>query len=109
MRKATDTELRKKVCGRLKTLRVTLGLTQDKAGKALGMTRQGYASIESGRGLPSLESLIRISIYYNASVDWIIGLSESEPECIKQHKNELKENITDEIERLQKMLKEIEK
>ncbi|MBQ2696679.1 MAG: helix-turn-helix transcriptional regulator [Clostridia bacterium] len=63
---------------RMRDLREAKKLTQKQISDVLGIRQQVYSKYELGvRSLP-LEHLIKLCKYYNASADWILGLSETE-------------------------------
>ncbi|MFC5732155.1 helix-turn-helix domain-containing protein [Cytobacillus gottheilii] len=79
--------------------------TQEDLAKLLGVTRPAYTAYESGKRNPDYESLIKLSEYYDVSLDFLLtgkekdgetekgnlfffdmeGLSEEEIEDIKRH------------------------
>lgn len=82
--------------------------TQEDIAKLLGITRPAYTAYESGKRQPDYESLIKLSTYYNCSIDYLLtgeqksdkvkeanqenlyffdmeGLSDEEIEDIKRH------------------------
>ena len=56
---------------RLKIVRKTLSLTQKDFGAALGVTRDTYASYESGRVVPSNTFIQLLCSKYNINEDWL--------------------------------------
>jgi len=63
---------------RIRDLREAKKLTQQQISDVLGIRQQVYSKYELGvRSLP-LEHLIKLCKYYDASADWILGLSETE-------------------------------
>ncbi len=62
---------------RIRDLREEKKLTQRQIAEVLGIRQQVYSKYELGvRSLP-LEHLMKLCKYYNASADWILGLTES--------------------------------
>ncbi|MGD6940970.1 helix-turn-helix domain-containing protein [Cytobacillus gottheilii] len=79
--------------------------TQEDLAKLLGVTRPAYTAYESGKRNPDYESLIKLSEYYDVSLDFLLtgkvkegetekenlfffdmeGLSDEEIEDIKRH------------------------
>ena len=57
----------------LKRLRKEHDLTCDDLAKVLGITRQAYNNYELKTKQPSLNSLLRLSSYYNISLDELVG------------------------------------
>ncbi len=61
---------------RLKDLREDMDLNQTDLSKILKMSQAQYSRIETGENMISLDSLIRLSEFYNASTDYILGLTD---------------------------------
>jgi transcriptional regulator with XRE-family HTH domain len=61
---------------RLKYLRENKGLNQTQVASMLGLTQTGYSKYETGENEPSIQTLIALSILYNTSVDYIVGLTD---------------------------------
>lgn len=67
---------------RIRMLRESKGLTQKEAADALEMPRSTYVHYEDGSNEPKISVLVKLALYYNISVDWLIGnepKSESSP------------------------------
>jgi len=62
---------------RLKTLRNEAQITQQELAKLLNISKQTVSNYESGSREPSIDILISISTYFNVSVDYLIGVSET--------------------------------
>lgn len=62
----------KEVGLRIKNLRNRIGLSQEKLSEELNYTPHYIYQLESNTRKPSLQSLIRISNYFNVSLDFII-------------------------------------
>lgn len=63
-------------------LRKNIGLTQKDLAERLGISRQAYANYESGNREPDIQTLIKLSSFFDVSIDYLVGKSES------VHKNE---------------------
>ena len=62
---------------RIRDLREDRDLTQKEIAKALNCSQQVYSNYELGqRDIPT-DVLIKLSKYYDVSVDYILGLSDS--------------------------------
>ncbi len=75
------TPLEKKEIGnRIKGLRIEKGLKQDQCRIPYGdVTIQMISGWEKGHVLPSIDSLIKIAIFYNTTIDYIItGMKKDE-------------------------------
>lgn len=53
----------------LKSLRVDNDYTQQEIAEALGINRSRYANYENGQSEPNIDILIKISNFYNCSID----------------------------------------
>ena len=51
--------------------------TQEEVAKILGVSQATYARYENGKLFPSIESLCKIAIKFNVSLDYILGLSKN--------------------------------
>ena len=83
-------------CKRLKELRKENNLTQEDLAKKLFVSRTAISKWETGRGMPSIESLQLISKYFDISLDLLL----SNEEIIDLAKKENKENIRSLIKRI---------
>jgi transcriptional regulator with XRE-family HTH domain len=61
---------------RLKDLRVENDLYQKHVSDYLTCTQQTYSRYETGELEPSLAILSKLSVFYNTSVDYIIGITD---------------------------------
>lgn len=59
---------------RIKSLRISLSLTQAAFGSRLGVSKQCVSNWEKGSIHPSMEMLIRIAKEYEVSTDFLLGL-----------------------------------
>lgn len=60
---------------RIKELRVQSNLTQEQVSQIVNVSRPSYSSYENGIK-PPLEVLIKLSNYYNVSLDYLAGISD---------------------------------
>lgn len=58
---------------RLLELRKQNGLTQTEMANKLYLSQNGYASYESGRTEPNIETLCKLADFYNVSLDYLVG------------------------------------
>lgn len=60
---------------KLKSIRKSMGLTQDDVAKVLNVTRAAYSNLETGKRDPSTDTLIQLASYFNVSVDDLLGIA----------------------------------
>ncbi len=60
----------------LKDLRENKNLTQEKIAKEISCSQTTYSRYESSELNIPIETLKKLAIYYNTSVDYIIGLTD---------------------------------
>lgn len=65
---------------RLKLVRDRVGQTQEKFAKAIGISRTSLTNIEAGRQDVPLPRLVIINKLYGVSIDWLLGLVDTEPQ-----------------------------
>lgn len=58
---------------RLLELRKQKDLTQQELANKLYLTQNGYASYETGRTEPNIQTLCKLADFYNVSLDYLIG------------------------------------
>ncbi len=59
---------------RLRSVREDGDYTQERIGRLLNKTQQGYNHIEAGRAELKIEDLVRLCKFYDLSADYLIGL-----------------------------------
>ena len=64
---------------KLKKARKKTGMSQEKVAKILKMSKSNIAKYELGQLQPSLETLIRLTVFYGVTSDWLLGLTEDNP------------------------------
>ena len=62
---------------RLKMTRKASNKTQKETAVAIGLGERNYQSFEYGKIKPSFDTLVALAIYFNVSVDYLVGLSEN--------------------------------
>jgi transcriptional regulator with XRE-family HTH domain len=60
---------------RLKIARDSAKMTQQQVAEALGIERAAYTAYESNRRKPSIEKLAQLSVLFNVTSDYLLGLS----------------------------------
>ena len=66
-----------KLENRLKVWRAKRGITQDELAKAVGMSRQSINAIEKGRFVPSILTALKMSHYFETTIEEIFYLKEN--------------------------------
>lgn len=59
---------------KIKTLRVAYGINQIELAKALGVTKQCVSNWENDNIQPSVEMLVKLATFFNASTDYLLDL-----------------------------------
>lgn len=65
---------------RLKMLRYEIGITQKELGEKIGVGRTTISEYESGKIVPKQDGLIKIAEYFNVSVDYLTGITDTSHE-----------------------------
>ncbi len=84
---------------RIKDLREDHDLTQDELAEQLGVSKRTLLRYESGVSEPTISVLIKLSLLFDVSVDYIIGI-KSNPEI---EESTIKSEIEDIINKMQKI------
>lgn len=61
---------------RIKELRNEKGLGQVELAKEVGVSKSVISMWENGLREPSMNSLIKLSVFFNVSIDYLVGLKE---------------------------------
>lgn len=69
-------ELKNLIGERLKSLRLSKGLSQKNVADSVGMTEAGYQNYEVARRAPTLEKLIALCDFFNVSADYLLGRTD---------------------------------
>ena len=62
---------------RLKELRIEKNITQQELGKLVNMSKMAISHWEKGHSEPSISQLIILSDYFDVSVDYLIGKTDT--------------------------------
>lgn len=65
----------------LKQLRSKIGVEQKDIAEYLGVTNSAYGHYEKGRREPSLDVLVKLSKYFNVSIDYLITGKQTDREA----------------------------
>lgn len=60
---------------RLKDCREDADLSQTAIGKLLGIDQRVYSNYETGKRLIPVDYLIKLAVFYQTSVDYLLGLT----------------------------------
>lgn len=74
---------------KLQELRATRGLTQEEVASSLEISNKTLSKWENGSSEPSLDMLIKLSKYYETSIDSLLGLKTSPTSSIDLMKREM--------------------
>ena len=74
--KEEDAKIREATRKRLIQCRTDNDLTQSDVGKAVGKSKNAVASWEQGLSLPDIVTLYRLSIYYDKTLEYMMGGEE---------------------------------
>ena len=61
---------------RLLNLRSEKGVSQQKIGEVLGVTRWSVHNYETGKNRPDYDGLLALADFFNVSLDYLVGRSE---------------------------------
>ncbi|AYB37569.1 helix-turn-helix domain-containing protein [Brevibacillus laterosporus] len=59
---------------RIRELRMIQNLKQDELGEAIGLSKQAISAIETGYRSTSIEVLHSLSVFFNVSSDYLLGI-----------------------------------
>lgn len=60
---------------RIKELREDKDILQKQIAEILGITQANYSYIENGKGKLDYKGLIKLALFYNTSIDYLLGLT----------------------------------
>lgn len=94
----------------LRILRLEKKLNQSQLGEKLGIDKLTVSSYENGENIPNIDFLVSVSMFFNVSIDSLLGLEKGQPShlltcSLNRCNNMLKsienllQNITNRIER----------
>lgn len=63
-----------KITNNISDLRTEMGLSQERLGKEVGVTRATINAVEKGNYNPSLDLAFRISVFFNKSIEEIFNI-----------------------------------
>ena len=83
------------VIDRLNLLQQQSGMNKKKVAKATGISLNAFTTWNKGNSKPGLKQLVRISRYFNVSLDWLV-FGDNAPD--NDLKNVIKVDFTDPLE-----------
>lgn len=66
-----------KFAERLKLLREERGLSQDKLGKEIGVSRYAIYTYEKGKAFPTVEGLVMLADHFDVTTDYLLGRTDT--------------------------------
>ncbi len=95
-----ETKILSKFSENLKQLRRISNLTGSELAKKLNISQSALSNWETGRHYPHLEDVIKISEFFDISVDDLLGIDKRKfkHEIISYNDKVLKENFNEEVE-----------
>lgn len=63
-------------CNRLKKLRTSKNISQEKLAKTLNITKSMISAYENSIRMPSYDVLIKIALYFNVTIDYLFGFDD---------------------------------
>lgn len=87
----------KEIAQRLKQLRNEKGVNQDQVAKILDITRAAYGKIETGVNEVTVRHLLKLSDFYDVSLDWLLTGKEAKEETRRfgKHSTDVKKMLND--------------
>lgn len=61
---------------RVHRLRLDVGIDKKSLSKILGLSDTAISAYEDAKANPTLESLLRYSLFFDVSIDWLIGRTD---------------------------------
>lgn len=76
----------------LKKIREKRGITQIRLSTEVEVSQEAISAYESGKALPSVDTLIKLANFLNTSTDYLLGLTDNDLKI-----NDIKKNEYDEL------------
>ena len=73
-----ESEIRETIRRNLIELRKEKGLSQTDVAQLVGKSKNAVGSWEQGLSLPDIETLYRLAVYYQKSLDFMYGVNEND-------------------------------
>ena len=78
---------------RLKESRVNKGYSQGDVADHLNISRQSISKWENGNSYPDLDNLVKLSTYYEVSIDELLKENQELKKKIEQNEVKIEENV----------------
>ena len=78
----------------LKKIREKRNITQIKLSTEVEVSQEAISAYESGRALPSVDTLIKLANYLNTSTDYLLGLTDNDLKPFDREKNDYDELLS---------------
>ncbi len=78
---------------RLKESRVSKGYSQGNVADHLHISRQSISKWENGNSYPDLDNLVKLSTYYEVSIDELLKENQELKKKLKENKGKIEENV----------------
>ena len=78
---------------RLKASRVNKGYSQGDVADHLNISRQSISKWENGNSYPDLDNLVKLSTYYEVSIDELLKENQENKKKIEQNEVKIEENV----------------
>lgn len=62
----------------IKSLRLSMGKTQEEIAKSAGFEQSLYAKWEADKSLPGAENLVKLANVFNCSIDYLLGREQED-------------------------------
>lgn len=62
---------------KVRIMRENLGLNQTQLGKMVHMTQRKVSYIECGKYEPSIDDIVELSLFFDVSADYLLGLNRN--------------------------------
>lgn len=83
-----------KIYSRIRSLREDHDLTQKKIASILNMSQTGYSKYETGENDIPTRILINLSLYYDTSIDYLLGITDVQKPY--KRSKDVEKNLNDE-------------
>lgn len=101
---------KEKFANRLRTLRQIKGISTRSLAAAIGLKSHGaIAQFEKGTSLPALETLVKMADYFDVTLDYLVGVTDTQHSIYKNAKNNSASEFPSKLTELPSSTEAIEK